>query len=42
MTKKPTKKPQNTAKKDLKVPMNMSFEDALKVAATTVIKKKTK
>ena len=43
MDKKPTKKPKATKKKDIRVPMNMSFEDAIKLAATTVVKpKKTK
>lgn len=40
MDKKPTKPTKKAPKKDIRVPMNMSFEEAMKVAATTVIKKK--
>jgi hypothetical protein len=39
MEKKPTKKP---TKKDKPLKLNMSFEEAMKVAATTVVKKKKK
>jgi hypothetical protein len=39
MDKKPTKKP---VKKDKPLKLNMSFEQALKTAATTVVKKKKK
>ena len=43
MKQKPTTKPKSTKKKDIRVPMNMTFEDAIKLAATTVVKpKKTK
>ena len=42
MEKKPTKPAKKTTKKDIRVPMNMSFEEAIKLAATTVVKKKGK
>jgi hypothetical protein len=39
MEKKPTKKP---VKKEKPLKLNMTFEQAMKVAATTVVKKKNK
>jgi hypothetical protein len=41
MDKKPTKKPK-TVKKDTHTKANLSFEETLKLAATTVVKKKSK
>ena len=41
MKQKPTIKPKAPKKKDIRVPMNMSFEEAIKLAATTVVKKKS-
>lgn len=40
MDKKPTKKPKANKKKGIRVYMNMSFKDAIKLVAPTVVKKK--
>lgn len=42
MDKKPTKKPKTPPKKDTATKPNLSFEETLKLAATTLIKKKKK
>ena len=42
MDKKPTKKPKTPPKKDAQTKPNLSFEETLKLAATTVVKKKNK
>lgn len=42
MNKKPTKKPKTLPKKDAQTKPNLSFEETLKLAATTVVKKKSK
>ena len=40
MEKKPTKHAKKSVKKDIRVTTSMTFEEALKKAATIVIKKK--
>jgi hypothetical protein len=42
MDKKPTKKPKISPKKDTPTKPNLSFEETLKLAATTVVKNKKK